>query len=134
MLSFIRKRLPSRDRTNERHPIPNRIRHESQVRSRLMTFQLIQYLFILKDDDQIKRTQSADELNVNNNEDKKKKKKKKKEKSLSTLNQIDNTSNSSPVTIQINQSYSDVDYFPMMPGALLRSMNHQEISPNSGKT
>jgi hypothetical protein len=79
-------------------------------------------------DDQIKRAQSADQLDVNNNEDKKKKKKKKKEKCLSTL-----SDSSSPIG-QINQSYSDVDYFPMMPGALSQLINRQETSRNSGKT
>lgn len=69
----------------------------------------------------MKRTQSANELDLNDNKKKIKKKNKKKERSSSsTLDQILMSSNTSP----INKSYSDVDYFPLMPGALSQSNNH----------
>jgi hypothetical protein len=78
----------------------------------------------------MKRTQSSNELNMNNNENKKKKKNKKKNKSSLTLNELVHASNNPPT---INQSYSDIDYFPMMPGALSRSNNHDKISNDRGK-
>jgi hypothetical protein len=80
----------------------------------------------------MKRTQSANELNVNNNEKKKKKKNKKKERSSATLDELVVDSNISPTINQINKSYSDIDYFPMMPGALSQSINHQKTSTSHG--
>ncbi|UJR29502.1 hypothetical protein I4U23_010719 [Adineta vaga] len=102
MLSFIRKRLPSKDRSDE---------HLQHVKSN-------------KDDSHINRSQSNDELSIDNNGKKKQKKKKKNTiKSSSTLNVLDT---SSPIE---NQSYSDVDYFPMMAsGTLSQSVNQNTTS------
>jgi hypothetical protein len=57
------------------------------------------------------------------------KKNKKKQRSSSNLDQIVNHSN----IPTINKSYSDVDYFPMMPGALSQSINHNKSSKTHGK-
>jgi len=81
----------------------------------------------------MKKTQSANELSTNKNENKKTKKKKKKQRSSSTVDEFDIASNSSPTINQINKSYSDVDYFPMMPGALSQSINHDKRLRNRGK-
>ncbi|CAF3994884.1 unnamed protein product [Rotaria sordida] len=112
MLSFIRKRLPYKDRSNEhlQNAKSNHIQHEHQ------------------DDNNMKRTQSTNELNLNNNDNKKKKKKKNKEMSSSTLDGLALVSNTSPTTNRINKSYSDIDYFPLMPEALFQSNNHDKIS------
>jgi hypothetical protein len=137
MLSFIRKRLPSKDRNNEhlQHVKPNHIQHEHQV---FKFFSLKKNLFIsfffLKGKDEMERTQSANELNMNNNQNKKKKKNaKKKTKSSLTLDELVHASNTSSTVNQINKSYSDVDYFPMMPGALSPSNNHDKISKDRGR-
>jgi hypothetical protein len=76
----------------------------------------------------MKRTKSANELNID-----KKTKKKKKEKSSSTLDGLVLASNTSPTFDRINKSYSDVDYFPMLPGALSPSINPDITSTNRGK-
>jgi len=125
MLSFIRKRLPSKDRNNEH------LQHVKSIQNQVFKF-LSNYLFILflfKKDDQIKRTKSTNELDIQNNENKKIKKNKKKQRSSLNIDQIVNDSNIST----INKSYSDVDYFPMMPGALSQSVNHDKTSTNKGK-
>ncbi|CAF0871021.1 unnamed protein product [Adineta ricciae] len=102
MLSFIRKRLPSKDRSDE---------HFQHIKSN-------------QDEDRINRSQSNNELNGNSHEKKKEKKKKRSiaMKSSSTLNELDT------IPIQ-NQSYSDVDYFPMMSGAFSQQSNdHNKTS------
>ncbi len=125
MLSFLRKRLPSKDRNNEH------LQQVKSIQNQVFKF-LSNYLFILflfKKDDQIKRTKSTNELDIQNNENKKMKKNKKKQRSSLNIDQIVNDSNIST----INKSYSDVDYFPMMPGALSQSINHDKTSTNDSK-
>jgi len=103
----------------------------NQFKIKYSNFCQIIYLFyfLFKKDDQIKRTKSTNELDIQNNENKKMKKNKKKQRSSLNIDQIVNDSNIST----INKSYSDVDYFPMMPGALSQSVNHDKTSTNKGK-
>ncbi|CAF1124857.1 unnamed protein product [Rotaria sp. Silwood1] len=116
MLAFIRKRLPSKDRSNEHlHNVKlNHNQHGYQPNG-----------------DQMKKSESSNDLNVNNNnENKKKKKKKNKERSSLNQDELIISSNAPPIVNRINISYSDVDYFPMMPGALSQSVNHDKESIN----
>ncbi|CAF4013235.1 unnamed protein product [Rotaria magnacalcarata] len=112
MLSFIRKRFPSKDRSNEhlQNMKSHHIHHEYQS------------------DDQLRKSQSTNDINVNSNVKKKKKKKNKKDKERcsSTVDTLNVSSSVSPMSNLINRSYSDVDYFPMMPGPLCQSMNRDK--------
>ncbi|CAF2587997.1 unnamed protein product [Rotaria sp. Silwood2] len=78
----------------------------------------------------MKKSHSSNDLNVNNNENKKKKKKKTKERCSLNPDELILSANSSPIVNQVNKSYSDVDYFPMMPGALSQSMKYDNKSIN----
>ncbi|CAF1363839.1 unnamed protein product [Adineta steineri] len=117
MLSFIRKRLPSKDRSTEhlQHVKSNHNQDEHQ------------------NDDEIKRSQSTNELDNNNNNEKKKQKKKKKNKfnSSSTVDALVHPSTISSTSETINKSYSDVDYFPMMCGTTSQSNKHDKTSTNN---
>jgi hypothetical protein len=80
----------------------------------------------------MKRTQSSNELNENKS---KNKKKKKKERYSSTLDGLSIDPNPSSTVNQVNKSYSDVEYFTMMPSpsSLSQSNNHDKTSTNRGK-
>ncbi|CAF3068552.1 unnamed protein product [Rotaria socialis] len=112
MLSFIRKRFPSKDRSNE---------HLQNMKSHYIHHEY-------QNDDQLRKSQSTNDINVNSNVKKKKKKKNKKDKERcsSTVDALNVSSNVSPMDNLINRSYSDVDYFPMMPGRLFQSMNRDK--------
>jgi hypothetical protein len=114
MLSFIRKRFPSKDRKDE-HIKSNKV----LIIEVLMR---IYFVYSSKVDDHRNRSQSNDEWSVNNDQ------KKNTRKSSSTLNELDTSSPS----IQ-NQSYSYVDYFPMMPRTLSQSNNQNKTISNRGK-
>lgn len=76
----------------------------------------------------MKRSQSANELDLHDNQKKKNKKNKNKTRSSATLEHI-----AIPLNNEIeNRSYSDVDYLPLMPGALSPSINHDKALPNHG--
>jgi len=60
------------------------------------------------------------------------KKKKKKEKSSSTINGLVVGPSVSPSSNQINQSYSDVNYFSMMPGGLAGIVQNEKLSTSLG--
>ncbi|CAF1112677.1 unnamed protein product [Rotaria sordida] len=121
MLSFIRKRFPSKDRSNE---------HLQNVKSNYIQNEY------QDNGNQMNKTESTNDLNVNNNENKKKNKnknknkKKNKKRSSLTQDEFSFCSNALPIVNQINKSYSDVDYFPMMPGALSKSINNDNESIN----
>lgn len=113
MLSFIRKRLPSKDRTNI-----NSTDEQSEV---FLLKELIEWILICSQDDPTKKATLA---NL---------KKKKKTKRKEIFSSVDNVSNPSPDLYPMNRPYSDVDYFPLMPGALSRPIQQQRISTHSGK-
>ena len=64
---------------------------------------------------------------------KKKKKKKKKSQSKEISSSVDHFPNVLSDISPVNRPYSDVDYFPLMPGALSHPINQQRISTHSGK-
>lgn len=87
--------------------------------------------------DQVKKSLSTNDINMNSNENKKKKNKSKKVKDKQKCSSIFDDfalgSKSPSLNNRMNQSYSDVDYFPMMPQHLIQASNDQNKSNHRSK-
>ncbi|CAF2697379.1 unnamed protein product [Rotaria sp. Silwood2] len=78
---------------------------------------------IFKNDEGMKKLVSEDEDDHNN-----KTKKNTKKQSSSTISELVLHFNISPNVNQINQSYSPIDYYPMISNSLLENVNNEKLS------